>query len=198
MINIFQDKSILPWMRYKPAAQAIDNAKKTNPNDYNLILAEANVRYKLGEKDQYTELISEALRLEPNNVDLLFNLGVVAAEQGEYDTAKTYYKKAMDTDPSYVRAYMNMAAMILDQEQGIIDEMNTLGTSAADNKKYDELTEKRTNLFKEAVPYLESALDKDGSNIGAAKTLMNIYSVLGETPKFKAMQAKVAELESGN
>ena len=25
--DIFQDKSILPWMRYKPAAQAIDNAK---------------------------------------------------------------------------------------------------------------------------------------------------------------------------
>ena len=25
--DIFQDKSILPWMRYKPAAQAIENAK---------------------------------------------------------------------------------------------------------------------------------------------------------------------------
>ena len=25
--DIFQDKSILPWLRYKPAAQAVENAK---------------------------------------------------------------------------------------------------------------------------------------------------------------------------
>ena len=36
--------------------------------------------------------------------------------------------------------------------------MNSLGTSAADNKKYDELQEKRNAIYKDAVPYLEKLL----------------------------------------
>ena len=180
------------------ALMAIDAAKKTNPNDFNLILAEANVRYKLGEIETYRNLISQALKLKPNNVDLLFNLGVTSAEAGNFDEAKSFYDKAIKVDPTYVRAYMNAAAMILDREQGLIDAMNKLGTSSADNKKYDELQEDRMNLYRDAVPYLSSALDHDDKNINAAKTLMNIYSVLGETDKFKTMKARVSTMEGNN
>jgi tetratricopeptide (TPR) repeat protein len=177
------------------ALASIDEAKASNPNDFNLIVAEANVRYKLGQMDKYKELISQALNLEPNNIDLLFNLGVVAAEENDLENAKMYYDKAIELDPTYTRAYMNMAAMILDQEQGIIDVMNSLGTSAADNKKYDELKEKRTQLYRDAVPYLKSALENDPKNLSAARTLMNIYSQLDDQPNFKLMKAKVEELE---
>ena len=180
------------------ALAAIENAKKTNPDDFNLLLSEANVRYKLGEIETYKSLISKALDLEPNNVDLLFNLGVVAGEAGNFEEALNYYDKAIEVDPTYVRAHMNSAALILDKEQGIIDEMNGLGTSAADDKKYEELQEDRLNVYREAVSYLKSALDNEPNNINAAKTLMNIYSVLGDTPNFNAMKAKVEELESGN
>jgi len=180
------------------ALAAIADAKKSNPNDINLLLSEANVQYKLGNTAEYKNLISQALELEPNNVDLLFNLGVVASEAEDYDEAKEYYSKAIEMDPTYVRAHMNLAALILDREQGLIDEMNGLGTSSADNKKYDELQEERLGLYKEAVPYLQTVMKNEPDNIGAAKTLMNIYSVLGETDKFKEMQAKVAELETND
>ena len=180
------------------ALAAIEKAKASNPNDYNLILSEANVRYKLGETDNYKKLINEALALEPNNVDLLFNLGVVAADQKNFEEAKSYYDKAIKMDPAYEKAYMNMAALILDGEQDIIDEMNSLGTSSADNKKYDELLEKRLQLFRDAVPYLEASLENNSKNLSAAKTLKNIYSELDDTAKFKAMEAKVEALESGN
>ena len=136
--------------------------------------------------------------MEPNNVDLLFNLGVVSADAEDFDEAKKYYDMAIKADATYIRAYMNMAALILDQEQAIIDEMNGLGTSAADDRKYEELQEKRLTVYKDAIPYLSSVLEQETDNINAAKTLMNIYSVLGDTPNFKAMQAKVAELEGGN
>ncbi|MBT8278693.1 MAG: tetratricopeptide repeat protein [Bacteroidia bacterium] len=180
------------------ALKAIEDAKKSNPNDFNLLLSEANVRYQLGEMDTYRELISKALEVEPNNADLLFNLGVVSGDQGEYEEARSYYDKAIEVDNDYVRAYMNSAALILDREQGIIDEMNSLGTSAADDKKYSQLQEDRLNLYREAIPYLESALDRDKNNINAAKTLVNIYSVLGETDKMNAMKAKVASIEGQN
>ncbi|MBT8257244.1 MAG: tetratricopeptide repeat protein [Bacteroidia bacterium] len=179
------------------ALKAIDDAKKSNPDDFNLILSEANVRYKLGELDKYKELITKALELEPNNVDLLFNLGVVAADNDDTEEAKKYYDLAISADETYVRAYMNTAALLLGQEQGIIDEMNGLGTSAADDKKYEELQESRMDLYKSAVPYLEKVMEFESDNINAARTLMNIYSVLGDTPNFKALKAKVDEMEGG-
>jgi tetratricopeptide (TPR) repeat protein len=179
------------------AIAAIERAKKSNPNDVNLILSEANAYYKMGNNDKYKELITKALELDPTNVDLVFNLGVFAAQEDNYEEAKGYYDKAIKMDSSYKNAYMNMAALILNQEQKIIDEMNNLGTSAADNKKYDDLKNQRQQLYKDAVPYLSSVLDLDQKDIGAARTLMNIYSALDDMPNFKAMKAKVEELEAG-
>ena len=111
------------------------------------------------------------------------------------EEAKKYYEMALKVDPNYTKVYMNLAAMVLGQEQALIDEMNSLGTSSADNKRYDELQDERTQLYKEAVPYLTTALEQKPDDVSAAKTLMNIYSILGETDKFQAMKDKVAELE---
>ena len=180
------------------AIAAIERAKETSPDDFNLILSEANVYYKMGKTDKYQELVKKALNIQPNNVDLLFNLGVFAADENDFDKAKSYYDKAIEIDPSYTRAQMNRAALILDQEQGIIDEMNGLGSSAADDKKYDELKGKRQQMYKDAVPYLVLVLEKESDNLSAARTLMNIYSAIDDSPNYKAMKAKVDELESKN
>ncbi len=178
------------------ALSSLEKAKASNPNDFNLLVAEANVRYKLGQMDQYKSLISKALSLEPNNIDLLFNLGVVAAEEKDIESAKSYYDKAIKIDPTYTRAYMNMAALILDQEQDIITEMNGLGSSAADDKRYNELKDKRMQVYQDAIPYLKKAFENEPDNISAARTLMNIYSQIDDQPNFKAMKAKVDELEN--
>ena len=84
-----------------------------------------------------------------------------------------------------------MAVLLLEREQSIIEEMNSLGSSAADNRRYDALKDERTALFNSAIPYLERALKNDPDNFDAAKTLMNIYSAIGETAKYKEMKAKV-------
>jgi len=178
------------------ALSSLEKAKASNPNDFSLLVAEANVRYKLGQMDQYKALINKALKIEPNNIDLLFNLGVVAAEEKDLENAKLYYDKAIKIDPTYTRAYMNMAALILDQEQDIITEMNGLGSSAADDKRYNELKDKRMQVYQDAIPYLKKAFENEPDNISAARTLMNIYSQIDDQPNFKAMKAKVDELEN--
>ena len=180
------------------AIEAIEVAKALSPNDFNLLVSEANIRYKVGDIEKYKELVEEALNINPNNVELLFNLGVVSADQKDVETAKKYYIKAIELDPTYTKAKMNMAALILEQEQDIIDEMNGLGSSAADDKRYDELKENRQQLYKDAIPYLTSILDVEPDNLGAVKTLMNIYSAIDDMPNFKAMKAKIEELENQN
>ena len=178
------------------AIEAIENAKLLNPNDFNLLVSEANIMYKIGDKDKYKVLIAKALEINPDNVDLLFNLGVIAAEEKDFEVAKKYYNMAIDKDPKYTKAKMNMAALILDQEQGIIEEMNELGSSAADDKRYDELKNARQQLYKDAIPYLVAILDVEPNNLSAAKTLMNIYSAIDDMPNYKAMKAKVDELSN--
>jgi tetratricopeptide (TPR) repeat protein len=173
------------------ALAAMKQAREANPNDLSLILSEANVQLKLGNRAEFKKLIELATQKDPDNAELQYNLGVVAAEAGDVDTAKKYYQKAITLDPNYADAHNNMAVIILGQEQPLIEKMNSLGTSAADNKKYDELKAQRTQIYKDAIPYLETTLNIRPKNLEAAKTLMNIYSALGETVKFKDMKAKV-------
>lgn len=179
------------------AIAAMKDARKANPDDLGLLISEANIQLQMGNKNEFKTLIQEALVKDPNNPELLFNLGIVSADAGEYETAKTYYKKAIEIKPDYADVYNNMAVLILGGEQKIIEEMNALGSSAADNKKYDELRDKRTQLYMEAIPYLESTLKFRPKDLQAAKTLMNIYSAIDETAKFKEMKAKVEALEAG-
>ena len=180
------------------ALLAIEKAKQTSPNDFNLIISEANVHYQMGHTDKYQELVRRALELEPNNVDLLFNLGVFAAEAKDFEGAKSYYSRALEVDPTYNNARLNTVALLFDEVQMVVDEMNGLGTSAADNKKYDELNIKKDDIYKNTIPYLEKVLEIDPSNLSAAKTLKEVYGVLGDDANFKIMKAKVEEMENQN
>ncbi|MBC2845286.1 tetratricopeptide repeat protein [Winogradskyella flava] len=180
------------------ALAAMADARQENPDDLGLLLSEANVHLKMGNKDKFKMLMEEATAKDPNNAELQYNLGVLAAEGGNIDQSKEYYQKAIAIDPNYVDAYNNIAVVILQGEASIVEEMNGLGTSSADNRRYDELKEQRSQLYRDAIPFLEKALDLKASNIDAAKTLMNIYSVLGETDKYKEMKAKVEGMTSAS
>ncbi len=178
------------------ALGSMADARAENPDDLGLLLSEANVYLKMGNKDKFKSLMEEAVAKDPNNAELLYNLGVLAAEGGNNDESIKYYEKTISIDPTYVDAYNNLAVQILAGEAGLVEEMNGLGTSSADNKKYEELKEQRSQLYRDAVPYLEKALDLKNTNADAARTLMNIYSALGETEKFNVMKVKLEEMEA--
>ena len=180
------------------ALKAMKDARTESPDDINLILSEANVHYKMGNKEEFKSLLQQATELDPTDPELQYNLGVISAESEHPEEAKSYYLKAVELDPNYINAYINLSALVLSREQPLIEEMNGLGTSKADDKRYDELREERQNLYKEAVPYLTKALDINPKNINAAKTLMNIYSILGEKEKHDALELKIEALEAGN
>ena len=131
--------------------------------------------------------MSEAIEKEPNNPVLYYNLGVVSGELGEKDVAISYYEKSIDLDPTNENSYLNLVAVILDGEQDIVDEMNSLGTSRADNQKYDELKELREKLYKECVPILQDLISIN-NNVEAIRTLMNIYGTIGDNLGYMEMK----------
>ncbi len=172
------------------AMSAVSEARKSNPEDVNLILVEANLYIDLDEMDKFKELMIEAIRLKPDDHILFFNLGVVNADQGNVEDARKYYEKAIEIDPSYESAYLNLVALILEEEPEIVDKMNSLGTSRADNVKYDILKKKREDLYRECVPILKKLIEinKDEE---AIRTLMNIYGTLGDNQGFIEMKKMI-------
>jgi tetratricopeptide (TPR) repeat protein len=167
------------------AMAAVKDARKLSPKDIGLILTEADLYIKLGDQVRFASLMQEAIEQDPNNAILYYNLGVVNANEGNRDAAIDYYKKSIELDSSYEASYLNIASVILEGESAIVDEMNSLGTSNADNRKYDLLKAKREGLFLDAVPYLEKLISINPKSVEALTTLKNIYGTIGNTAKFK-------------
>jgi len=177
------------------AKNAVADARKANPEDSSLLLTEANLYLETKDYEMYKKLVAEALEKNPNDADLVFNLGVISANAKNSADAEKYYKRVMEIDPKYINAYINLAALKLENEKVIIDEMNKLGTSAKDMKRYDELKLKRENLFKSVIPFLQKAVELDSANIDVAKTLLNVYSALEMMPEAKALKEKIKAIE---
>ena len=180
------------------AISAIKEAREVNPEDVNLLLSEADLYIKLGDKLKFKELMQEAITKDPNNAILYYNLGVINVDQGKFEDAMTYYKKALELDNSYAPTYLNIVGLILEGESALVDKMNAIVTSnkRSDQVKYDSLELERENLYNDCLPYLEKLIEIDPKNIEALKTAKNIYYTVGENEKFKLMNAKIQDLEN--
>lgn len=171
-------------------------ARAENPNDTYLMRAEADMSYKLGDVARYNELMEKIAATDPENPELYFNLGVGSAEIGQKDKAEQYYQKVLELKPDHEAALINLSVLKLSREDKLVEEMNALGTSSADNKKYEALKEQRKQIYVETLPYLSKALEINPNNPEVVQTLMNIYGQLGEEVKYKEMKAKLELLES--
>ena len=177
------------------ATSLMKTARAENPGDIYLMRADADMSYKMGDIARYNDLMGQIVASDPENPEIYFNLGVGSAEIGNKEKAIEYYNKALELNPDYEAALINIAVLKLSGEDKIVEEMNSLGNSRADNQKYDELKEKRNTLYTETLPYLEKALNLKPDSKEVVRTLMNIYGQLAEDAKYNEMKAKLESME---
>ncbi|GMN11871.1 hypothetical protein MTsPCn9_11610 [Croceitalea sp. MTPC9] len=175
------------------ALAAYEDAIASNPGDVNLILNKANLYYTMGDKEKFKELMAKASEMAPDNPDLLYNIGVISMEQGNLEEARVAYRKVLEIDPSYVNAQLNLSTSYVNEGNSLIDEMNTLGTSRADTARYDELKQKKDDLFIEGSKILEEALKMNPDNEGVLSQLKNIYGALGDNENFMRIKKLLGE-----
>lgn len=173
------------------ALGAIKKARVNNKKSFELLKTEAAISHKLGLKNKFYSLLKEGLKIDKKNTNFLYNLGVLSYEAGEFKAAKKYYKKVLNINPRHVDALTNMSTILLSGEVDIIDEMNDLGLSKAENKRYDKLLKKRKQLIKKALPYLERIVEADNTNPDVINTLKSIYEVLGYNKKLNEIEALI-------
>jgi tetratricopeptide (TPR) repeat protein len=173
------------------AKKAVAEARKADPSDSSLALTEANLYLETKDFETYRKLVGEILAQNPNDADLTFNLGVISATAGNKVDAEKYYLKAIAIKPDYINAYINIAALKLDGERSIIEQMNKLGTSVKDTKRYDELKKRREDIFKSVIPFLKKGVELDPKNDDVTKTLLGVYNALEMSAEAKALKAKM-------
>jgi tetratricopeptide (TPR) repeat protein len=175
------------------ALEAYSAARANDPNDVNLILNEANLHYKLGDKDKFKSLMSEAASVAPDNPDLHYNIGVINMEQGNLKEARASYERVLEINPGYTNAQLNLSTTYVNEGNGLIDEMNSLGNSRADITRYDELKKQKDDLFKQGAMVLEDALKVNPDNQGILTQLKNIYGAMGDNENFMRLKKLLGE-----
>jgi tetratricopeptide (TPR) repeat protein len=178
--------------KIEEAKTAYAEAIKENPDDTSLSVGEANLYLQLKDTETYKSKVAAILAKNPNNIELIYNMGVVALEAHQPLEAEGYFKKVLEIDPKYANAYMNLAAIKLEGDEKVVAEMNKLGTSEKDNKRYETLKKQRTASFNAAMPYLEKALELDATNEAVIDNLLSVYNFLelNDTEKYKTLKAK--------
>lgn len=173
------------------AKVALQEARKENPDDAGLIVAEANIYLNLKDAVNYKRLITEALEKNPNDEILVFNLGVTCANANQLEDAEKYYRKAIELKPDFINAYLNLADLVLKPDAKIVEDMNKIkGTSDSEMKKYNVLKEQRQKMFYKAMPLYEKAHELDPKDELVKGNLKSVYNFLELTDKAKALKAE--------
>ncbi len=173
------------------ALALFQQARKEAPNDVNLLINEANLHLELKDETKFNELMEKAVSLDPTNPSLFYNIGVISMGKNDFEKAKKSFEKALSLNPSFKDAALNLSTMYINQGNELVKQMNALGTSAADNAKYDSLKAQKTNLYQSSAGVLENFLSNNVGDKDVLEQLYNIYNALGDTTKANAIKAKM-------
>lgn len=167
------------------ALAAIKEAQAATPDDYGLLVDEANVYFAMGDNLKFKEKLEEAVEINPTDPMLYYNIGVMKMELDDKEGAIESFISATQLKPDYTDAYNNLGAVILTKAKPIVEEMNK---NLNDFKKYDQLQAKQLEVYKEALPYYEKAFELDTTRISIVQTLMGIYENLEMSEKAKELR----------
>ena len=174
------------------------------PDDSEILFAEINYYIQ---KEDFTTLegkLQDAIAKEPDNVGLYNALGNVymnlsqdeqdAMRSTEYmDKSVKYFSEATKLDENNVDAIYSIGSLYFNKAVAKAQEMNSLGTSKAEQKRYDELNEEINVLFDQALPYFTKAEKIDPDDRNTLIALKEIYARKNDFEKSNMYKARLGE-----
>ena len=141
------------------AMKIIDEGLQKYPKDANLLIEKLN--FYLDEQ-KYVEglnYLNSLLEVNPNNGEALFIKGLAYENEKirNEDSIVFYYNRTIEVNPNSSKAWNNLGAYYVSQANKLNSEIDKLGNSSADSKKYDEIKLKQKELLLKAKPYFVKA-----------------------------------------
>lgn len=176
--------------------KAVDTYKegiKAYP-DNSIFLYIKLINYYLGKHqlDKAADFIKPAVEKDPENFSL-WNVYGQAFENSNLEEAIKGYSKAIELNPDFFDPYYNLGTIYFNQ--GVEANNEAMGIPLNETDKYDAAIKKRDELFKQALPYYESAYRIDPSFNSTLIALKEIYYRFQMTDKLKEINDKLDELK---
>lgn len=157
------------------------------PKNQDLIIERLNfflVEQKYVEGVSY---LNSLLALDPTNGEALFIKGLAYENEKMFneDSAIVYYNKSIEVnkakkpEPAHAKPYNNIAAIYVKKSNNLLEQMNKLGTTAAEQKKYDAMDAEQKQWLQKAFPYLEQATKLHPDDPQIKKNYTNVKLKLG-------------------
>ncbi len=175
------------------AFELIQQAKKEDPNNIDLLVGEANYYLKKNDNKKFAEVMQKAFELDPKNPNFAYNIAIGYLNAKEYDKAREFFNKTLELDPDNKNAIYGLALVELAPEEALVEEINQ---NLNNDRKYKELKLQQHQIYKNALPYLEKYYQLDPNDINIIRTLKNIYIELEMMDKYKEMKARLKELKA--
>ncbi len=189
------------------AVKYLEEGRKKFPDETSLLFTEINYYLKAGKMDILEGKLKEAIAAEPTNAALYYTLARVyvdvsddAKEKGDKATQEEYFQKALaqyegalKVDPEFYEAMYGIGEMYYNRAAVISQQMQDLGTSREDLKKYDALKITMEAEFDKALPYFQAS---EKANPNDPNTLIALSEIYARKNQFELVSEFKQRLEN--
>ncbi|HWL00717.1 MAG TPA: tetratricopeptide repeat protein, partial [Parapedobacter sp.] len=158
------------------------------PDDSELATQNIELNLMSGNEEKIINTITAQVEKDPENENLHYYLGIAYSEMGDLEKAEAAYRKALDVNPDYLDANINLGGLILNKG---IDHFNKTNNASLQQAEYDAEIKKAYDIFDSALPYLEKAVELDGSSYLALTNLKKYYEIKENDDKIAELQARI-------
>lgn len=149
----------------------LEEGKQRFPNEFFYLGTLINYYLDNNQRQNASNALEEAIQKDPTNPRLYSTKGFLLFEAKQTEEAMKYFDKAIEMAPESSDAWFNKGRALHDIAFGMDQRISVIG----DQKMYNEEKKKVNAKFKEAMTYLEKAIELNNENEDALKLLKKLY-----------------------
>ena len=157
------------------------------PNDPTITLQLIDLYIKSGKFDEAQKYITMAKEADPTNSILYFAAGIMYLNEDRYDEAITELQKSIELDPNLYDAQYGIGAAYINKAASMYREAETI----MDVNQYNTAIDKANEVYANALPYMEKALELNPNDQFTMQNLKELYYRLRMTEKYDAITARL-------
>jgi tetratricopeptide (TPR) repeat protein len=170
------------------SVEIMKEAFEKYPEDQSINVQLINYYIMSGQPNEAIKYLDKAIAKEKENSSFYLAKGVALDRLGRQEEAIEVYKKAVEIKPDNADAYYNIGVIYFNRGVKQFDVANLVPTN--DQAKYEVEKKKSDDFFKEAVPFLEKAVQYNPKDNYILDQLKNLYYRLKMMDKFDAVNKK--------
>jgi len=185
--------------QFEKTIELMDKILEIDSLNVDAIAQKAMAYDYLGQTDKAFEAYEQALQKDPDNPDLFFNLGRLYFMKEDYDRAIEHFKKVIEKNPDDAEANVNIGNAYLSLAQNVLRKEREMDSEELEKipvKQIQEKKEQEKQYYKEAIPYLEKAVEISPDNSGIWYNLGVAYTNIGMEEKGKEAFDRAEALEN--